>query len=84
MTNVFVPPLAIHMPSFEMIVICLFAASLPVAFVIWMRGWLGSVKDENPDDVIREQAKADQLHLEHHHHHGHAHGHGPSHGPSHG
>ena len=41
-----------------MLIICIFAASLPTAFFIWLKWWLGSIKDENPDDVLREQAKS--------------------------
>lgn len=69
-------PLAIYMPSLEMILVFLFAASLPVLFVIWMRGWLSSVKDEHPDEVIAAQAKADE---EHRKQSGHQHPHSGAH-----
>ncbi len=59
------PLQAFYLPSFEMFIIFLFAASLPVAFVVWMRMWLGSVKDENPDEAERLQAEADREHLRH-------------------
>ncbi|MBL9134821.1 MAG: hypothetical protein JNK85_03090 [Verrucomicrobiales bacterium] len=76
MTTV-LPPLlaAIHAPSVDMLIICIFASSLPTAFFFWLKWWLGSIKDENPDEVLRAQAKADQEHLEHQHAHGHGGGH---------
>lgn len=77
MTTAIPGPLAILVPSLDMIIICAFAASLPVLFFVWLRWWLSSVKDENPDDVVREQAKADEAHREHH-------GHGPGHSGPHG
>lgn len=64
---------AMHAPSLDMLIICLFAASLPTAFFLWLKWWLGSIQDENPDEVLREQAKADQAHIEHQH--GHSGGH---------
>lgn len=72
--------LALQLPSVEMLVISVFAASLPVAFFVWLNSWLSSVKDENPEDMIAAQAKADAEHREHH---GHGHGHG-HHGKDHG
>ncbi len=64
---------AMHAPSLDMLIICLFAASLPTACFLWLKWWLGSIQDENPDEVLREQAKADQAHIEHQH--GHSGGH---------
>jgi hypothetical protein len=80
MMNTFGQLQAFHMPSVEMLIIFAFAASLPVMFVIWMRGWLGGVKDEDPDQVLRAQAKADEEHLKQHQSHGHgqSHGHAPA------
>lgn len=66
--------LAIFTPTFEMMVICVFAASIPIAFVVWLKWWLGSVKDENPDEAVQAQQKADQEHLAHA-----GHGHGQHH-----
>lgn len=55
-----------------MLIICIFAASLPTAFFFWLKWWLGSIKDENPEEVVQAQAKADEEHLAHH---GHSSGH---------
>jgi len=73
--------LAWSTPSFEMLLIAVVGASLPTAFFFWLKWWLGSVKDENPDKVIAEQAKADAEHAKHH---GHGHGHGHDHDHDHG
>lgn len=76
LSNSFLPLLGISIPGLELILICLFGATLPIAFFFWISWWLGSVKDENPDEAIAAQAKAD---ASHHGHpgqgHGHAHGH---------
>ena len=64
-------------PSFELIVIAIVGTSLPTAFFFWLKWWLGSEKEVNPDKVIAEQAKADAEHVKHH---GHGHGHGPADG----
>ena len=67
------------MPSLELVIIFVFAASLPVLFFVWLNWWLSSVKDEDPDKVVREQAEADRAHADHHGHghdgHGHDHHH---------
>lgn len=74
----FTPLQAFALPNLELMIICVFAASLPVAFVLWLRAWLGSVKEENPDDVLKAQAEADREHLS-----GHGGGHGSGHGHGH-
>ncbi|MGE3309556.1 MAG: hypothetical protein AB7O66_06245 [Limisphaerales bacterium] len=74
------PMLAMLMPTFEQLVIAFFGACLPTGFFFWMSWWLGSVKDENPDKIIAEQAKADEEHAKHH---GHGHGHGGGHHAAH-
>lgn len=63
--------LAILIPNLELLIIAAVASSLPLSFFLWIRGWLDSVKDESPDQVIADQAQADKQHLAHH---GHAHG----------
>lgn len=60
--------LGIMVPSFEVMIICIFAASLPIGFFLWMRGWLGAAREEHPDDSIAEQLKADEEHRSHHGH----------------
>lgn len=84
-TLTMLPVMAWQAPSFEMLLITLVGASLPTAFFFWMKWWLSSVKDENPDKVIAEQAKADAEHIKHHGHggHGHGHGHGDDHHAAH-
>ncbi len=78
------PMLALLMPTFEQLVIAFFGASLPTAFFFWLNWWLGSVKDENPDKVMAEQAKADEDHIKQHGPgHGHGHGHGGGHHAAH-
>jgi ABC-type nickel/cobalt efflux system permease component RcnA len=78
------PLLALQMPSLDMLIIAALASCLPVAFFVWLNWWLSSVKDENPDQVIAEQAKADREHLAHHGHgHDHAHAHAHAHGSGH-
>ncbi len=75
------PLLALQMPSLDLLIIAALASCLPVAFFVWLNWWLSSVKDENPDEVIAQQAKADREHLEHHDHgHGHDHDHHHGHG----
>jgi hypothetical protein len=65
MTNTF-SMLALYMPSLEMWVMFIGAASLPAIFVIWMFRWLRSVREVNPEEMIRAQEKADEEHLAHH------------------
>jgi hypothetical protein len=65
MTNTLSVPLAVYLPSLEMLLIFVFAASLPVMFVLWIRGWLGSVKEVDPDEAIRQQEEADRAHARH-------------------
>jgi len=65
------PLLALHAPSLELLIISLFGASLPIGFFLWLKWWLDNAKDENPDQAIAEQAKADQAHQAHHGGHGH-------------
>jgi hypothetical protein len=81
MTNALFPVLAIYMPTLEMFLFFVGAAALPVIFVIWMLTWLRSVKDVNPEEVIRDQEKADQEHVAHHSPHpgSHAHDHSRGH-----
>ena len=71
--------LALYAPSAKTMIIAFFAATLPVTFFFFLRAWLGSVKEENPEEFEREQAKADQEHLAHHGHAGHGQGHGHHH-----
>ena len=78
-TTTALPLLAILLPNLELLVIAALASCLPISFFLWLKWWLSSVKDEHPDEVIAEQAKADQAHLEHH-----SHGHGPGDGHGHG
>ncbi|MBX3747872.1 MAG: hypothetical protein KF833_21405 [Verrucomicrobiae bacterium] len=77
MSMVFLALFGIFLPTFEMLVICVFAASLPVAFIFWLRRWLDNVRDEDPEDVERLQSEADKDHVAHH---GHGHSHGVPHG----
>lgn len=77
-TTILAPMLAWEIPSFTLVVIAFFGATLPVAFFLWMNWWLGSVKDENPDKVIADQAKADAEHAKHS-----GHGHGGDHHAAH-
>jgi len=79
----FTPLLAIYAPSIETILIAIVGASLPTAFFFWLSWWLGSVKDENPDKVIADQAKADADHIKHHGGHAEHGGHGDSHHAAH-
>ncbi len=65
LSSTLVPLLGISLPSIELIFICLFGATLPIAFFLWMSWWLGSVKDENPDEVVAAQAEADKAHHGH-------------------
>jgi hypothetical protein len=67
MTMEFPLLLGLWMPSVETMIICVFAASLPLGFFLWMRGWLGMQREEHPDDIISEQTKADEAHRAHHH-----------------
>lgn len=77
MTTTALSLLAILMPSPELLIIIAVGASLPLTFFLWIRGWLGAEKDENPEQVIEAQAKADKEHQLHHGSgHGHDHGHG--------
>lgn len=74
MTTTALSLLAVLMPSPELLIIIAVGASLPLTFFLWIRGWLGGEKDENPEQVIAAQKKADQEH--HQQHQGHGHGHG--------
>jgi|GEM_PF-3259000 len=78
-TMIFSPVLGWLVPSFNLLVIALVGASLPTAFFFWMKWWLSSEQDENPDRVIAEQAKADAEHIKHHGGHGHDDGHHTAH-----
>jgi hypothetical protein len=85
-TTLLSPVLGWLMPSADLWVIAIFGASLPMGFFIWLKWWLDSVKDENPDKVIAEQAKADAEHAKHSGFgdgHGHGHGHGDGHHAAH-
>ncbi len=78
--------LALYAPSLQTLLIAFFAATLPVCFFFALNWWLSSVKDENPEEFERAQAKADQEHAAHRGHgkaHGHEHGVGHSHGKGH-
>lgn len=70
------PVSALLMPSLDLLIICLFASSLPASFFFIVRWWLQFAEDENPDRAVAEQERADQ---EHRDHHGHGHGHGHHH-----
>lgn len=77
-----IPLLALQVPSVELLIISVAASCLPITFFIWLNWWLSSVKDENPDEVIAAQGKADADHRAHQGHgdgHGHGHGHGHAH-----
>jgi ABC-type nickel/cobalt efflux system permease component RcnA len=77
------PVLAISLPSVELLFIIAFGSILPIAFFIWLKWWLGSVEEENPDRVIAEQAKMDKAHHGHPAAQGHGHGHAHDHGHAH-
>lgn len=80
-TTVLFPMLAWSVPSTNLVLIAIVGAILPTTFFLWLNWWLSSVKDENPDQVIAAQEKADKAHREQHggHGHGHGHGHGDGH-----
>ncbi len=73
------PMLAIALPSAELLLILVFAASLPVTFFFWIRRWLSQEKEQDPENVVREQEKADEAHIHHHSGHGHSHSHAHGH-----
>ncbi len=79
MTTATLALLAMYAPSPKMLAIAFFAACIPVTFFFCLRSWLGAVKEENPEEAERAQAKADEEHLAHH---GGAHSHGKGHAHS--
>lgn len=81
--------MGVMMPSVEILVIIAFASTLPILFFLWIKWWLAQPdsNEAHPDQVEKEQAKADQEHLAHSGGHGHGHGHGHAahaHGHGHG
>lgn len=80
MSTTLIPLLGILAPNMELLVICAIGASLPTAFFFWLKWWLDQNGNENPDEAIAAQSKADAAHHAQHGHDGHGHGHGHGHG----